>query len=75
MILRNVIEVKAKTNLGSMQVLCTNLKKAYEDYYLGYCKDAEEQAMAYSTMAADLKAKGFFYHTAVNVYITKRNVF
>ncbi|MGZ3753599.1 MAG: hypothetical protein ACXVAY_01490 [Mucilaginibacter sp.] len=75
MILRNVIEIKAKTKFGNMEVLCTNLKKAYDDYYLGYCKDAEERPLAYSTVAADLKAKGFFYHGDVKVYITKRNVF
>jgi hypothetical protein len=75
MILRHVIEVKAKRPLGTDQVLFTNLKKAYDDYYLGYCKDKGVDQLAYSTVAADLKAKGFFFHSEAEVYISKRNVF
>jgi len=75
MILRNVIEVKAKSQFGKVEVLCTNLKKAYGEYYLGYCLEAKEQPRSYSTVAADLKATGFFYHQAAQVYISKRNVF
>jgi hypothetical protein len=75
MIIRNVIEVKAKGPFGNVEILCTNLKKAYEDYYLAYCKDAKQPPLAYSTVAADLKSKGFFYHADAKVYISKRNVF
>jgi hypothetical protein len=75
MIIRNVIEIKAKTTFGRAEVLCTNLKKAYDDYYIGYCQDAKAPPLAYSTVAADLKAKGYFYHKESEVYITKRNVY
>lgn len=75
MVIRNVIEVKANTKFGKVEILCTNLKKAYEEYYSGYCRDGGEQPLAYSTVAADLKAKGFFYHEKAKVYISKRNVF
>lgn len=75
MILRYVIEVKVKRALGSDAVLVTNLKKAYDHYYLIYCKEREVTPLSYSTAAGDLKSKGHFWHGDAEVYITKRMVF